>query len=228
MALLDSMIVRWTLFRPEMELRCDPGRARGRPEGLEEPMVPKTVTRRAGLRPTDRSTWNGSRSPPRPSAPARSGVGSASTPRPASASGHLPAGIACSGPIPGLRPRGNRGCCAGPPARPCGGTPAGSTPACSSSYRPGTPGTRPWPCCADSPSATTDKTSGHTSRRTTPRHCRSCRTNARRWARTSPPAPCTRTRHRPECTWRSGITFLCDASATLAMRTKLSGSSSPP
>ena len=48
----------------------------------------------------------------------------------------------------GLRPRGTRGCCSGSPARSCCGSPAGSSWGCCSSYRPGSPGSRPWPSTA--------------------------------------------------------------------------------
>ena len=98
--------------------------------------------------------WHGTRPgmrPPRAFATATStGRPSSSFARPgrsvSTGSGGRPVQSGAESTAPaGLRPRGTRGCCSGCPARSCCGWPAGSSSGGYSSYRPGSPGTRPWP-----------------------------------------------------------------------------------
>ena len=87
---------------------------------------------------------------PSPSLPARGGTGRRLPGRDTSVStgsGGRPVQSGAESTAPsGLRPRGTRGCCSGSPACSCCGSPAGSSSGGRSSYRPGSPGARPWPC----------------------------------------------------------------------------------
>ena len=131
--------------------------------------------------------------PLRHSAPARSGVGSASTPaRPASVAPFNQSG---------LRPAGSQGRCTGTPARTGSGTTGGQTssscyltilPHLCTSYRPGSPGKGPERARADRPGATSYNNRHHSHPDTTPRRFPSCHKGPRGSAASGPRDGCER------------------------------------